>query len=158
MAQRLLADVKAPVVFGDIVIEPTVSIGIAIGDRTSDREQLVRDASAAMGQAKVDGRDRFIFADASMADQARHRLDVERRIREALEDDRFRAYFQPVVDLTTGELSGYESLVRIERADGSIAPPAHFIPIAELSPVIADIDLAMLRHGAGRAGPTCPSR
>jgi diguanylate cyclase (GGDEF)-like protein/PAS domain S-box-containing protein len=147
LAERLLADVKAPVVFGDIVIEPTVSIGIAIGDRTSDREQLVRDASAAMGQAKADGRDRFIFADASMADQARHRLDVERGIREALEEDRFRAFFQPVVDLSTGEVAGYESLVRIERADGSIAPPAHFIPIAELSPVIADIDLAMLRMG-----------
>jgi len=147
LAERLLADVKVPVVFGDIVIEPTVSIGIAIGDRTSDREQLARDASAAMGQAKADGRDRYVFADASMADQARHRLDVERRIREALEEDRFRAFFQPVVDLSTGEVAGYECLVRIERADGSIAPPAHFIPIAELSPVIADIDLAMLRMG-----------
>jgi diguanylate cyclase (GGDEF)-like protein len=147
LADRLLAVARTPVVFGDIVIEPTVSIGIAIGDRSSDREQLTRDASAAMGQAKADGRDRYVFADASMADQARHRLDVERQIRESLEDDRFRAFFQPVVDLPTGELTGYESLVRIERADGSIAPPAHFIPIAELTPVIADIDLVMLRRG-----------
>jgi len=147
MAQRLLAAAKAPVAAGDVTVEPTVSIGIAVGDRTSDREQLARDASAAMGQAKIDGRDRFVFADASMADQARHRLDVERRLREALEQDRFLSYCQPVVDLTTGDLAGYESLVRVIRPDGSVAPPAHFIPIAEMSPIIADIDLTMLRHG-----------
>jgi EAL domain-containing protein (putative c-di-GMP-specific phosphodiesterase class I) len=147
MAQRLLAAAKAPVAAGDVTVEPTVSIGIAVGDRTSDREQLARDASAAMGQAKADGRDRFVFADASMADQARHRLDVERRLREALEENRFLSYCQPVVDLTSGEVAGYESLVRIQRPDGSIAPPAHFIPIAEMSPIIADIDLVMLRHG-----------
>jgi diguanylate cyclase (GGDEF)-like protein/PAS domain S-box-containing protein len=147
LAQRLLDAAKAPVVVGDVAIEPTVSIGIAVGDRTSDREQLARDSSAAMGQAKADGRDRFVFADASMADQARHRLDVERRLREALEDDRFLSYCQPIVDLTTGEVAGYESLVRIRRVDGTIAPPAHFIPIAEMSPIIADIDMVMLRHG-----------
>lgn len=145
LAERLLELAKIPVVFGDIVIEPSVSIGIAIGDRTSDREQLARDASAAMGQAKSDGRDRYIFADASMADQARHRLNVERRIREALEEQRFLAFFQPVMELASGQMTGYESLVRFERTDGSIAPPSHFIPIAELSPLIADIDLAMLR-------------
>ena len=147
MAQRILAAAKAPVMVGDVRIEPTVSIGIAVGDRTSDREQLARDASAAMGQAKADGRDRFVFADASMADQARRRLDVEGRLREALDNDRFVSFCQPIVDLTTGEVTGYESLVRIRREDGSIAPPAHFIPIAEMSPMIADIDMVMLRRG-----------
>jgi diguanylate cyclase (GGDEF)-like protein/PAS domain S-box-containing protein len=152
LAQRILAAAKAPIAVGDVTIETSASIGIAIGDRTSDREQLARDASAAMGQAKAEGRDRIVFADASMADQARHRLDVERRLREALEEDRFLSFCQPVVDVTTGELSGYESLVRVQRPDGSIAPPAHFIPIAELSPIIADIDVVMLRKGLAALG------
>ncbi len=147
LSERLLEAAKVPIPFGDSVIEPTLSIGIAVGNRTSDREQLARDASAAMRQAKAEGRDRFVFADASMAAQARHRLDVEHRLRAALEDDRFVAHFQPLVDLASGSLTGYEALVRVQREDGSIAPPAHFIPIAELSPIIADIDVVMLRHG-----------
>ncbi len=147
LAQRILEAAKGAVSVGTQVIEPTVSIGISIGDRHSDREQLVRDASAAMGRAKAEGRDRYVFADASMADEARRRLDVERSIRDGLEHDRFLAHFQPIVDLPTGRVDGYESLVRYARPDGSIALPARFLPIAELSPLIADIDMLMLRRG-----------
>jgi len=145
VAEQILARVKGPVSIGEHRVEPTVSIGIAIGDRRSDPEQLVRDASVATGQAKADGRDRYSFADASLAEQARRRLDVESRLREGLENDRLLPYFQPVVNLATGEPDGYEALVRYLRPDGSIAPPARFMPIAELSPLIADIDLVMLR-------------
>ena len=146
LAERILAQSKGPVPIGDQRVDPTVSIGIAIGDRRTDPEQLVRDASVAMGQAKADGRDRYAFADASMADQARRRIDVETRLRDALVDDRFVPYYQPVVDLSTGQLTGYEALVRYRREDGSIAPPARFMAIAELSPIVCDIDMVMLRR------------
>ena len=81
-----------------------------------------------------------------MADQARRRLDVERRLREGLDEDRFLPYFQPVVGLATGEITGYEALVRYRRADGTIAPPVRFMPIAELQP-------AHLRHRHDHAAP-----
>jgi diguanylate cyclase (GGDEF)-like protein/PAS domain S-box-containing protein len=146
LAEAILRHVKGDIPVGDQRVEPSVSIGIAIGDRRTDPERLLRDASAAMGQAKADGRDRYSFADASMADQARRRLDVERRLREGLDEDRFIPYFQPVVGLGTGEITGYEALVRYRRADGSIAPPSRFMPIAELSPLVCDIDMTMLRR------------
>ena len=150
--EEILRNVKGAIPVGDQRVEPSVSIGIAIGDRRTDPERLVRDASVAMGQAKADGRDRYSFADASMADQARRRLDVERRLREGLAEDRFLPYFQPVVDLDTGQITGYEALVRYRRVDGTIAPPARFMPIAELSPLICDIDMTMLRARPGDAG------
>ena len=146
VAEQILRNVKGAIPIGEHRVEPTVSIGIAIGDRRTDPERLARDASVAMGQAKAEGRDRYSFADASMADQARRRLDVERRLREGLTEDRFLPYFQPVVDLITGELRGYEALVRYQRADGTIAPPSRFMPIAELSPIVCDIDMTMLRQ------------
>jgi diguanylate cyclase (GGDEF)-like protein len=146
LAEQILRGVQGSIPVGDQRVEPTVSIGIAIGDRRTDPERLVRDASVAMSQAKADGRDRYSFADASMAEQARRRLDVEHLMREGLGEDRFLPYFQPIVDLGTGELAGYEALVRYRRADGTITPPARFMPIAELSPIICDIDMTMLRR------------
>ena len=124
-----------------------MSVGIAIGERDSDPEQLIRDASAAMGQAKADGRDRYAFADPTMAEQARRRLEGEQRIRVGLEDNRFTAYFQPIVDLATSQLSEYEALARFRREDGSIADPGRFMGIAEASSLVCDIDLAVLAAG-----------
>lgn len=146
LGDRLLARAKGRVTIGDHHLEPTVSIGIAIGDHRSDPEQLVRDASVAMGQAKAEGRDRYAFADASLADQARRRLDVEASVRDGLQHDRFLPYFQPIVDLADGRLTGYESLVRHLNDDGTVSPPARFMAVAELSPLVCDIDMAMLRR------------
>jgi diguanylate cyclase (GGDEF)-like protein len=149
LAEQILRNVKGAIPVGEHRVEPTVSIGIAIGDRRTDSERLARDASVAMGQAKAEGRDRYSFADASLADQARRRLDVERRLREGIAEDRFVPHFQPVVDLTTGDVTGYETLVRYRRPDGTIAPPSRFMPIAELSPIVCDIDMTMLRCALG---------
>lgn len=145
LASRILEAVRGPVPLDLGTVEPTVSIGIAIGHRGSSSDQLVREATAALGQAKASGRDRFLFADASLADVARRRLEVDRMVRAGLADDRFTPYFQPVVDLATGRLTGYEALVRLIREDGGLIPPDSFLPVAEQSALICEIDLVVLR-------------
>lgn len=145
LAERILADAKGPVPLGHDRVEPTVSIGISLGGAGSDPEQMVRDASVALGHAKSAGRDRYAFADAALAEEARRRLEVDQLVRHGLVEQRFVPHFQPVVDLATGDLAGYEALVRLVGADGGLVPPARFIPVAEQSSLICDIDLAVLR-------------
>ncbi|MBI1350173.1 MAG: PAS domain S-box protein [Actinomycetales bacterium] len=104
LSERLLEVVRQPFYLGETRIDASASIGIALGESGDDPERLIRDASAAMGRAKAEGRDRFTFADATLTEQARHRLQVEQRIKLYLEEGRFVAHFQPIVDLATGEV------------------------------------------------------
>lgn len=145
LAQGLLTLAREPFFTDDARIDVTASIGIAVGGRDDDADQLMRDASAAMRSAKAEGRDRFAFSDPGMVEQARHYLHVEQRIKEAIDTGLFVAHFQPIVDLGDAEVSGYEALVRARREDGRpLAFPGEFMSVAERSGLVCHIDLIML--------------
>jgi diguanylate cyclase (GGDEF)-like protein/PAS domain S-box-containing protein len=134
-------------------LEPTVSIGVASGTRISDPEDLLRDASLAMHQAKANGRDRAEFVDPQLASEAQRRLLVDGAVRDALRDGGLVPWFQPIVRLADSSVVGYEALVRWVRPDGSVVEPVAFLPVAERSSLITDIDIAILERSIAALGP-----
>ena len=154
-ATELLSAVRGPVSIGAHEIDVSVSIGVAIAD-TSDAGELLRDATTAMRQASVKGHDRWEFLDAERAHASRHRLAVQTALRQALNEDRIRPWYQPVVRLTDNAVMGYEALVRWERADGTVLEPAQFFDAAERSYLITTLDRIVLRHALDDLASVAP--
>ncbi|MDQ1246675.1 MAG: Phosphodiesterase, partial [Actinomycetota bacterium] len=144
LAERIRRAVVDPIHVGEVAVTPSVSIGIAVGGRDDDAGELLRGAGVAMRRAKSNGRDRYEFLDQEMADEAQRLLQLESGIRVGLQRDEFRPWFQPIVNLTTGEVVGHEALVRWLTADGQTVEAWKFLPVAERGHLIADLDLVVL--------------
>ena len=145
LAERIRGAVAAPILIGGLSMTPSVSIGIATGDRGSEPEEMLRGAGLAMRQAKLNGRDRYEFLDQEMAVEAQHRLQLESRIRQGLQQGEFTPWFQPIVAIATAEVVGHEALVRWIQADGRPVEAWRFLPVAERGHTIVDLDLVVLR-------------
>jgi diguanylate cyclase (GGDEF)-like protein/PAS domain S-box-containing protein len=127
----------------DRSIGSTGSIGtVCFGGDAIGGEELLAEADRAMYVAKDAGRDRAEFVTAKgTADQPQRRLDWEHKIHEALEQDRFVLYSQPIIDVQTGELVQHELLLRMEdEDDGELIPPDAFLGVAERLGMIHAID------------------
>jgi len=122
----------------------TVSIGVATGSRDADPEDLLRVAGLAMHKAKANGRNRVEFVDPRLSSEATRRLLVDGAVRDALRDGELAPWFQPIVRLADSGVVGYEALVRWVRPDGSIVEPAAFLPVAERTSLITEIDRTIL--------------
>jgi diguanylate cyclase (GGDEF)-like protein/PAS domain S-box-containing protein len=121
----------------------TASIGVAVA-RASERqsvnaELLIRDADAAMYRAKEGGRARCELFDAEMRAGALRRLELERELRHALDREELTLYYQPVVNLKSGEITGLEALVRWRHPERGLLDPSEFVSIAEDSGMIDPI-------------------
>ena len=131
---------------GGVLLEPfeidggefflSVSIGIAFADVTSDPSSLVRDADAAMYEAKDRGRSRYEVFDARMREHTIARLSLENELRRALEGGQIAVHYQPMVDLRTGRALGAEALVRWDHPTVGALGPDAFVPVAEESGLI----------------------
>ena len=123
----------------------SASIGVAVAvaaggdERAVNAELLIRDADAAMYRAKEGGRARCVLFDAEMRAGAMRRLEVERELREAVDRDELALFYQPVVNLRTGGITGLEALVRWRHPERGILDPADFVSIAEDSGLIEPI-------------------
>jgi diguanylate cyclase (GGDEF)-like protein/PAS domain S-box-containing protein len=121
----------------------SASIGVAVAgsgeERTVNAELLIRDADAAMYRAKEGGRARCVLFDAEMRAGAMRRLEVERELREAVDRDELALFYQPVVNLRTGGITGLEALVRWRHPERGILDPSDFVSIAEDSGLIEPI-------------------
>ena len=150
LAERLRLAAHGTVQVGPHRLQQTVSIGIAVGGLDAEAEDLLRDASLAMQRAKADGRDRVSIADGGAATEARRRLDVDRALRDGLARGELQPWFMPIVRLSDGVLCGYEALVRWIRPDGATVEPMAFLPIAERTPIITELDLVVLEASLRR--------
>lgn len=144
LAGRLLDAVGGSMRLGVHDLDISVSIGIASSDGR-DPEALLADASLALHQAKQKGRGRWEFLDPATSDEARSRMVVRSRLRDALAGGEIRAWFQPVVALPGGAVTGYEALVRWEHPTGKLEEPATFLPTAERTELVVPLDRAVLR-------------
>jgi len=140
VAEKVVAALSQPFLLGDNEFYVTCSIGISVYPRDGrDASTLIKSGDTAMYHAKERGKNTFQFFSADMNDRALKRLTLETGLRQALERSEFLLYYQPQVDLSTGEVVGAEALLRWNRAGVGIVGPAEFIPVAEETGMIVPI-------------------
>jgi len=152
LAARLIDVVKTPFSIDDHRLVLGASIGIAIADgEYRDAERLLRAADLAMYRAKADGRGQFRFFDPEFDRQAQERRELEVALRTAVEDDALQIHYQPLVNLETGRVCGFEALSRWEDPQRGFVPPTTFIALAEEIGLIEVIGERILRRACMEA-------
>ena len=125
----------------------TASIGVALfPDDGGDAAALLANADLAMYRVKASGRNRYAFFQAEMDVEAQARRSLEQDLRLALQREQFTIVYQPQLDLITGEVVGFEALLRWSHPDRGQVPPDLFIPIAESNGMIVPIGAWVLRQ------------
>lgn len=125
----------------------TASIGISLFPRDSDDgATLIRNADVAMYRAKREGGGVFSFFAPEMNQRAIETMEMENALRQALDRDEFRLYYQPKVDLTTGRIGGCEALLRWQHPQRGVVPPNKFIPLAEETGLIVPLGAWVLEE------------
>ncbi|ELS03159.1 diguanylate cyclase (GGDEF) domain-containing protein [Xenococcus sp. PCC 7305] len=132
VADEILTKFKRPFKLGAHVISTTASIGIVLGTtKYQQSSELLRDADTAMYRAKGLGKARHEIFNEQMHVHAIQRLELENNFREALKLNQFVLFYQPIIHLTTGQLVGFEALVRWQHPTKGLIYPDDFIPLAE---------------------------
>ncbi len=150
LAGRLLEAVSGPIHADGLDLRVGASIGIAVSrDAAVDADALFAEADAAAYRAKARGRGRAELFDESLRAQLSAHAELEAALAAALDAGELEVHYQPVVDVATGRLEGYEALARWYRPGVGMVPPGEFIPVAESSNLICDVDRWVL-HEATR--------
>jgi diguanylate cyclase (GGDEF)-like protein len=141
LADRLVDALSAPIHLPDRDVYVGASIGAAVfPDHGADAEAITARADAAMYRAKIAGGGRLAIFEASMLAEATERYALESDLRHAIDRGQIGLEFQPLVSLTSRRIVGCEALVRWRHPQRGLIPPATFIPIAEDSFQIVEID------------------
>jgi len=146
VAERIQTELTTPFVVNQQEIVISASIGIASSTSPhTQAEDLMRDADIAMYRAKRAGKARCEVSDAAMHASAVKRLTLETDLRKALDQGEFRVFYQPIVSVQTGKITGFEALTRWQRPEGILAPIA-FIAVAEEIGLIVPMNRLLLRE------------
>jgi diguanylate cyclase (GGDEF)-like protein/PAS domain S-box-containing protein len=150
VAQRLIDALTEPMSrAGGITM--TVSIGVAFAEPGITAAELLRNADAAMYLAKTSGRDRYALFTPHLVEQATERLDLEHQLRQAMRTEALFLDYQPVRRLSDGAVLSYESLVRWQHPTRGLLAPGSFLPIAEASDLILELDRYVLPRACAAA-------
>jgi len=163
-AERLLAALATDYWIQGTRVTIAASIGIVHSDGGyRNASDLLRDADAAMYAAKAAGRGRYALFDSSLSQRIRLRVDTERELRSAIDNQQLALVYQPIVNLNSGAIAGIEALVRWQHPAKGTIPPAQFLPIAVESGLIKPIgewvahkacrDFVKLRRQLAEAAP-----
>jgi diguanylate cyclase (GGDEF)-like protein len=143
LSNAIIEAIAAPIdLCGQGSVSLSASAGIASVDEADDVSGLLYAADLAVYRAKAAGRARVEVFDEALRTEISDGLRVEKEVREALATQAITRHVQPVVDAHTGRMVGCEALLRWQRPDGSFVAPNDFLPTAEQSQLIVDIDLA----------------
>ena len=133
-AQRIQDVMTAPFKLSELEIRVECGIGIALMHKEQDPEELFRNAQFAVKQAKSAGKPQVY--EPKEASAARRRFSIETELRRALDKDQLKLFYQPLIDLKSGEVAGFEALARWQHDDRGEISPSEFIPVAEESGLI----------------------
>ncbi len=160
-ADRIQQVMAAPFKLSELEIRVECAIGVALMHAGQDPEELFRNAQFAVKQAKAAGRPQVY--EPKQATEARRRFSIETELRRALDKDQLRLFYQPLINLKSGEVAGFEALARWNHEDRGEISPTEFIPVAEESGLILQLgrwamDTAahQLAHWDREAGETLP--
>ena len=147
LSRRLLEAVGEPYLLDGHSVVIGASIGIAMAPSDGDEsDKLLKNADMALSRAKNDSRGTFSFFEAGMDARAQSRRKIELDLRDAIQNDVLRPYYQPLIDLATGRITGFEALVRWPHPERGMISPAEFIPVAEETGLINALGGLMLRR------------
>ncbi|MEW7987077.1 MAG: EAL domain-containing protein [Candidatus Thiodiazotropha sp.] len=146
LAEKIQKMLAKPLTVDGHELYVTSSIGISIyPDNGKTSKDLLRNADAAMYKAKSEGRNNIQYYSSEMTVQAFERVHMEARLRAAIENDEFVVYYQPQINGVTGKIVGMEALVRWQSPSMGLVFPSKFIPIAESTGLIVEIDRLVMR-------------
>lgn len=138
-AENLLQQIRLPIEIDEGTVSVTASMGVSLCPMDGDEgDDLLRCADLAMYHAKAEGRNNFQFYTREMNEKALAQLDIERRLKVAIQNNCFELYYQPQIDMVTGLVKGVEALIRWND-EGTFISPEQFIPIAEESGLMEEI-------------------
>ncbi|TPG77233.1 phosphodiesterase DibA [Pseudomonas arsenicoxydans] len=147
LAQRIIDGLREPFYIDGHRLFINASVGISqFPSDALSAEQMLRNADSALFKAKSAGRDGYALYTEELTAHAQQRVEIAFELRRALQQQELRVYYQPVHDLKTSRLIGVEALVRWAHPQRGLVSPAEFIPIAERTGLIAEIDAWVMQQ------------
>jgi len=141
IAKKVISTLKEPFMLGEHEVFVGVSIGISIyPDAGCTVDELIQNADVAMYHVKSRGKDGYQFFSDTMAVNTSNRLSLERDLRNALDKNEFRVFYQPQINADSGKVIGMEALVRWQHPERGLIYPGEFIPLAEETRLMSDIN------------------
>jgi diguanylate cyclase (GGDEF)-like protein len=158
VAKRLLGALAEPFSIDGALLAQHASIGVVVRDATStDDAEFIQDADVAMYEAKRAGKDHHVVFTPAMREQATSHFALLQELRHALKTGEMSMHYQPIVELATTEVVGFEALMRWAHPERGWVPPNVFIPLAEMSELIFELGSFALREAVSEASSWEPA-
>ncbi|QUI64190.1 EAL domain-containing protein [Pseudoalteromonas sp. A22] len=149
LLDRITTAITKPLHIDGHVLQASGSIGVAFTDNESDSAiHLLQQADAAMYEAKSSGRGQVCYFNNAMRKRLKQQADIENDLQHGIKNNEFALYYQPIFSLTTGAIVSFEALVRWFHPKNGLVSPDAFIPIAEQTGQIIELDLHLLELAA----------